>query len=76
MHAVAHAEAEVAPKEAISAHSWKTRAADVLDSTMSYNEAYAMFETCHTKDADFNAQKLAKLWEAITMDTEVRVPRH
>lgn len=40
---------------------------------MSYNEIYAMFETCHTKDADFNAQKLAKLWEAITMDTEVNL---
>ena len=37
-------------------HSWKTRTADVLDATMSYNEAYAMFEDCHTKDAEFNAQ--------------------
>jgi hypothetical protein len=43
---------------------------------MSYNEAYSMFETCHTKDADFNAQKLAKLWEAITQDTEVRNGAH
>ena len=69
MHAVTDPDAPT--KEAISAHSWKTRTADVLDSTMSYNEVYSMFETCHTKDADFNAQKLAKLWEAITMDTEV-----
>ena len=87
------------PKEAISAHSWKTRKADVLDATMSYNEAYQMFETwcgppraalclrccvcqcaeallrrvsSHTKDADFNAQRFAKEWEAITYDTEVR----
>ena len=88
------------PKEAISAHSWKTRKADVLDATMSYNEAYEMFETwcgpsralsaacdvayasvlkavlrrvsSHTKDADFNAQRFAKEWEAITYDTEVR----
>jgi hypothetical protein len=69
MHSVTDPDAPT--KEAISAHSWKTRTADVLDSTMSYNEVYSMFETCHTKDADFNAQKLAKLWEAITMDTEV-----
>ena len=26
----------------------------------------------HTKDADFNAQRFAKEWEAITYDTEVR----
>ena len=69
MHSVTDPDAPT--KEAISAHSWKTRTADVLDSTMSYNEVYSMFEACHTKDADFNAQKLAKLWEAITMDTEV-----
>ena len=75
IHAVSHQENDE-PKEAISAHSWKTRTADVLDATMSYNEVYSMFETCHTKDADFNAQKLAKLWAAITMDTEVVITPH
>lgn len=100
IHMAAHDKEGEEPKEAISAHSWKTRKADVLDATMSYNEAYEMFETwcgpsralsaacdvayasvlkavlrrvsSHTKDADFNAQRFAKEWEAITYDTEVR----
>ena len=35
-----------------------------------------MFETCHTRDADFNSQRLANIWEAITMDTEVVITPH
>ena len=45
IHMAAHDKEGEEPKEAISAHSWKTRKADVLDATMSYNEAYEMFET-------------------------------
>ena len=45
IHMAAHDKEGEEPKEAISAHSWKTRKADVLDATMSYNEAYQMFET-------------------------------
>ena len=52
------------------------RTADVLDATMSYNEAYSMFEDCHTKDADFNANKLTALWKAVCKDSEVVVGPH
>ena len=43
---------------------------------MSYNEAYSMFEDCHTKDADFNANKLTALWKAVCKDSEVVVGPH
>jgi hypothetical protein len=32
-----------------------------------------MFEACHSKDADFNAKKLATLWTAVTQDSEVTI---
>ena len=40
------------------------------------NEAYSMFEDTHSKDADFNANKLTAMWKSVGRDSEVVVGPH
>ena len=47
-------------------HRWKERSLDVLDDTLSANEAYAMIDGCDVFGPSFGPKKATAAWAAVT----------